>query len=357
MDPLRVEGGFASAAAIVFECLPYVCATLLLQRWPLLRSRELLAYAGCGCTATASARSLPAAIATALLFGPFVALARLVAACSIAHVRRHVHYRHDATLAGELQALAPSAAIAAIAATAASTLQTGSWPPFVAWIAGAALGALAPPCALGSVALAASLHTTSPALATGVLCSAGIFELRPLRDRSPRDGDAMSYILLALGCALVACEGGASLINPRIAVAVGACVPICGYAAWTTQVRRNHAATALCTALLVATVLDAPAPVYRASETTLADAFAGEHLSFTGVYVVNGTHAALVRYAMTCCRADAAPVVVLLSRTCAIRDGTWARAEGKLERSGDRLVLAVRTIQRITTPRDPFVYR
>src|SRR5271165_6598067 len=94
LDPLRGQNALASAAGIILECLPYLCASAVLAPLLRIRARTLLAYAGCGCGTGPSARSIPAAIAVAWLFGPWIAFGRLIAASLIA--RRgaedaHVH--------------------------------------------------------------------------------------------------------------------------------------------------------------------------------------------------------------------------------------------------------------------------
>ena len=65
--------------------------------------------------------------------------------------------------------------------------------------------------------------------------------------------------------------------------------------------------------MLAAAVVGAPAPRYEATETTLTDLFAGERLTFTGELVRDASSAAMVRYAITCCRADASPICVRLA--------------------------------------------
>ncbi|MHB8146357.1 MAG: TIGR03943 family putative permease subunit, partial [Vulcanimicrobiaceae bacterium] len=109
--------------------------------------------------------------------------------------------------------------------------------------------------------------------------------------------------------------------------------------------------------VLAAGVFAAPAPQYRATETTMAQLFPGERLAFTGTLVRHGDTDALVRYAITCCRADAQPVAVRLSQPLRYAAGSWIRAEGYIARHGDQLVFKPNSSQQIATPNDPFVYR
>jgi len=81
--------------------------------------------------------------------------------------------------------------------------------------------------------------------------------------------------------------------------------------------------------MLAGALLGAPAPAYRETETTMTGLFAGEHLTFTGALVREGAHDAVVRYAVTCCRADAAPVVVRLTRRVAYANGSWFAWTGR----------------------------
>jgi uncharacterized membrane protein YcgQ (UPF0703/DUF1980 family) len=98
-------------------------------------------------------------------------------------------------------------------------------------------------------------------------------------------------------------------------------------------------------------------PEYHATETTLSDAFAGERVDFTGVLTRTGDAATLVRYAITCCRADAAPVVIrLLDAPPAAAHG-WMHARGVLVAREDDLRLRADALTPIAPPADPFVYR
>jgi uncharacterized membrane protein YcgQ (UPF0703/DUF1980 family) len=63
-----------------------------------------------------------------------------------------------------------------------------------------------------------------------------------------------------------------------------------------------------------------------------------------------------VRYAITCCRADAAPIAVRLERPPAYAAGTWLRVDGIMEDRGGAMQLKTRRVDRVAAPNDPFVY-
>jgi uncharacterized repeat protein (TIGR03943 family) len=65
----------------------------------------------------------------------------------------------------------------------------------------------------------------------------------------------------------------------------------------------------------------------------------------------------LTRFHVSCCAADAIPFSV------PVTDGpsdlpveTWLRVEGVLERVGSRFVLAAKTVEEISEPKDPYLY-
>jgi uncharacterized membrane protein YcgQ (UPF0703/DUF1980 family) len=108
--------------------------------------------------------------------------------------------------------------------------------------------------------------------------------------------------------------------------------------------------------MLVGALLGAPPPQYHATETTMADLFAGEHLTFSGALVRDARSSAVVRYAITCCRADASPIAVRLGRTPHYPAGTWLRVDGTVALHNGTLLLVPARFERIPMPRDPFVY-
>ena len=352
----------AGTAAILLEAAPFLCIGSLLGR--IAAQRNAMAFAGCGCGRGPSARSIPATLATGALFGPFVAAARFIAATLVA---RHIAFRpaahghaHESDLLDELLALLPAAVLAALVAQAAPFITLSKLAPAIQLLCGVALGLFASPCALGAVAFAAALRVQSSLAAWAYLAIAGIFDVHAFRARKSVlhcGHDPTAYVLLACAFAIVAARRGDALVHPLFAVPFAATALVAMHAAWVH--RRSHSARARIVPALVlaASVLAAPAPQYRATETTMTQLFPGERLAFTGTLVRHDRNDALVRYAITCCRADAQPVAVRLSQQLRYAAGTWIRAEGRIARHGDQLVLVPITFRAIVPPTDPFVYR
>jgi len=116
--------------------------------------------------------------------------------------------------------------------------------------------------------------------------------------------------------------------------------------------RWNALAPAL---MLAALALGSPVPAYRgANESTLEDAFPGKYLDFTGELAPGGE--TLVRYAITCCRADAAPIVLPLDRRLGPVGG-WAEVSGTLFVRRGAFALHVEHSRSVHRPSDPFIYR
>jgi len=346
----------AGAVSVLLESLPYlalatVCSSLIGRH-----ARALVAYAGCGCATGSSARSIPAAIATAAIFGVPAAVARVAAASVMSRfVRTHQHDTQIDVL-GEIVSLMPAALLSAAIVLMLPLLPLHNLPAPALFVAGALLGVVASPCALGGVALAASLHATAPLAATGVLCTAGIVPNVWRRHTHSLLHDPWAYGALALGCALVAARHGGAFVHPRMTIPLGLTALVCLLLAWHFRRHRARAPRWLAFAALAAVVVGAPAPAYHATETTLADGFAGERVDFTGVAIAEHRESALVRYAITCCRADAAPVVLALDRNLDYLNGRWLRAQGTLRCDGSQLRLHVEALTPVTPPADPFVY-
>ncbi len=134
-------------------------------------------------------------------------------------------------------------------------------------------------------------------------------------------------------------RGGMALVNPKIAIALWPCAIVFAGLAYRY---RMHACGAL---------------IYRATETTLADAFPGDRMDFTGILTRSESATTLVRYAITCCRADAAPIAVRLDSPSATVQRGWAHARGTLVQHSEGLRLRVDWIESTSAPTDPFVYR
>ncbi|MBV9233065.1 MAG: hypothetical protein JO030_03395 [Candidatus Eremiobacteraeota bacterium] len=358
-----LRGALATTASVLIEATPFVLAAAILQALaPPMRS--LIAYLGCGCTHGPSARSLPAAVATWLVFGPAVALARVGAATFVwAFLRRRgkqCEASHD-----DVQPLQEIAALLPVAlAAAAMTVGFASWGGVkIGGAAAAAVGAVlgfTSPCALGAVALAASLRAHAPAAVTAFLCIAGIVDARallPRRTAVAARHDALAYALVGCTLCAVAARRGAALVHPAL------CVPLALSAAAAFGCsaifrRRRCVGARIAPAIMLAgALIGAPQPTYHATETTLSDVFAGEELRFTGALECERTSCALVRYAITCCRADAAPVAVALRAAPRRLAGTWLRVDGTIERLDDGLALVPRRLEAIAPPADPFIYR
>lgn len=297
---------------------------------------------------------------TCLTFGPLVALVRFAAACAASRCFPSSDAcSHGEAVLAEMHQLAPAAAGSALVALFGPALLGLHPQPAAAFACGAAFAAIASPCGLGAVALAASLRAVAPAASAGFLCLAGIADLRALAGRAAtrsRNHDALAYLLAACASLLAATRGGAGLLNPKLAVLLWFCVPVFAYLALrhrTAVCARIRLAPA---AMLAGVILAAAPPAYHATETTLADAFPGERVDFTGAVTQTGGATTLVRYAITCCRADAAPVVVRLERPIPGSRG-WMRVTGIIVQSGGSLRLRAQTIRHIPPPADPFVYR
>lgn len=350
-----------TSAATLFEAAPFILAAALLTQ-TLRSNARMEAYLGCGCGVGPSARSLPAAAATWLVFGPLVAGARLAGAILAARLRRRMpscdHATHGSVLS-ELALIVPIAITGASIALVLPALAGFHTSPAIAFIAGSAAAFAMAPCALGAVGFAAALRATMPAAAAGFLCVAGIVDLRAWlrRTRPAGSHDAFSYALFAIACAIVAAHRGGGLVHPKLALALWPCALASAYAAYRFRALSCARLRIAPAVMLIGATLAAPLPAYHATETTLADAFAGERLDFTGLLTRTAGAATLVRYAITCCRADAAPIVVRLVQPPPPQARGWFHARGVLIAHGSSLRLRADTLERVAEPSDPFVYR
>ncbi len=360
VSPAASLAALATAAAVLFESTPFLLIGFALERAD--RLRPWGAYLGCGCGTGPSARSLPAAAMASLTVGPLVAAARVLAATLAARVLRAHECRHDgpATLLHDLRALAPAALLCGAASQLLPLLDLSHCRPAYAILAGALFGFFAAPCGLGSIAVAATLRATAPLAADAFLCVAGIADVRAFarapHAAAPRN-DALGYAILGTACAVVAWRRGDALVHPAMTIAL-AIAAVATFATCVAHRRSNDASVRLAPALMLAAALAAaPPPVYRASETTMGDLFAGERWSSTGRLTRGPTGDTLVRYAILCCRADAAPVAVRLSERLKAAPDSWVAAEGTVVDESGRFALRVANVTAIAPPADPFLYR
>lgn len=363
VPPETLRSELATAASTLFEATPFLLAGVALAR--VVPTPAAIAYLGCGCGNGPSARSLPAMAATWMVFGPAIALGRFVAAVAASrltsdrctHEGAHTHELPH--MLDEIGSLLPAALLSGAAMYVVSSFDPARASSAFQIVAGALFGFLSAPCALGSVALAGAVHARAPLSAAAFLCVSGIVDLRAFA-RNARGivrHDALAYALLFVSCAIVAVRRGDALVHPVIAVALAACAAVALALAVAHRRRQSPRARVAPALMLAGALVGAPAPVYRATETTLTDLFPGERLSFTGVLTRGKAHDALVRYAITCCRADASPVAIRLDRPTAYPAGTWLHAEGAIDNRDGAPRLDVRNIERVTPPSDPFIYR
>lgn len=359
----------ATAASTLFESTPFILAGIILSATGIGRSVRWGAYLGCGCGEGPGARSLPALAATCMVLGPAIAGARFVAALGAARLlaRRRSACPHDADASGsplsQLASLLPMAFAASfiVHLGGSYTGELAHLGPAAAVLAGGIFGFALAPCGLGAVGLAASLHASSPFAAVGFLCVAGIADARALFSRRIPTGrgehDALAYATAACACAATAARHGQQLVHPHFTDALWICTFIFCIAAIR---RRRESAPTLRWApalMLAAALITAPPPAYVATETTLADAFPGERIAFTGMLVRSPGAVSVVRYAITCCRADAAPVALRLGGDLPPALGGWVTVDGMLVRAGAELHLRVTRFRAARAPADPFIYR
>jgi hypothetical protein len=361
-SPDGARSAVAASASALVEATPFLFAGVTLA-WLFKGRRRAAEYFGCGCGGGPSARSLPAAAATWLLFGPYVALARFAAAAIAARIlsrtQRHCDRSHDELRPlGELAAVVPAALLAGAAAQFGTFFAAAHLTALESALGGALFGFVAAPCGLGAVAVAGTLRQRDPIAAAGFLCIAGLVDVRALRVRAHggAGADSFAYILLAAALGIVAWRHGDALVHPVFVAPVAFCAIAAAYMALRAR-RRRCAVVRIAPAIMLAgALLGAPPPQYRATETTMRDLFAGERLSFTGTLVRASGNSAIVRYAITCCRADAAPIAVRLQQPPPYAAGSWLHVEGVVEDRSGAMQLQAQRIQRVAAPNDPFLY-
>ncbi|MDP9017779.1 MAG: hypothetical protein M3N19_05620 [Candidatus Eremiobacteraeota bacterium] len=358
-----VQTALATAASTLFESTPFILAGMALARMAPARASLLVNLLGCGCSGGPAARSLPVAAATWIAFGPGIAALRWAAAIGMgsmfARIRAHESSEHDGiALAEDLLGILPFGLAAGVIGLVPRTAFAHIHPAFAA-LGAASAAVLSSPCGFGGIALASTFRSVAPAAAAGVLITAGIIDLRALRPRMQRAAshDAIAYAIASLSCGLVAFHHGNALVNPRFSIPLYASCVVLLLLAWKYR-HESRAALRWAPALMLAgAVLSAPPPLYYATQTTLSEAFAGEPVDFSGALASNDGHFSIVRYAVTCCRADAQPVSVRLLRSIKESPGQWIHATGILVHTETGLALDLRTYERMAAPNDPFMYR
>ncbi len=361
------QAALATAASTLFESTPFILAGAVFAALSPALGHRIMPFMGCGCGGGPSARSIPAAAASWLLLNPVIAVTRFAAAFFVAELRLRMvpHscvHRDGLDLLGTLWEILPYALCSGslIHVTSAFFDASAGLSVPLAVLMGAVLAFFASPCALGTVAMAAVLVKVQPAVAAGVLAVAGIADLRTMRPprASKQWNDPLAYLLWSFACAAAALHHGGSLLNPRFTPALWLCAATCACLAWRWRAGKPRRVARIAPALMLAGLLaGAPVPAYHATETTLANAFSGERIDFTGVVTSTGGHCALVRYAIMCCRADAQPIAIRLSGQMHPTPGNWMRAWGSLVTENGGFALRVHGIAPVAPPTDPFVYR
>jgi hypothetical protein len=300
-------------------------------------------------------------------FGPLVAVARFAAATLVARVvrRRDLTGSRDFNVAepyllGELGAMFPAVLVAGATAPVLAQFNPATIPLLGNVLAGALFGFFAAPCGLGAIAMAAALRVHAPAAATAFLCVAGIVDLRALRAMHSHRNlghDSLAYFMLAAATAFVAWKRGDALVHPAFSIALWISAGTALVLAIVHARRLSAPARAAPAVMLAGALIGAPAPSYHATQTSLTDLFAGERISFTGTLACDRADCAIVRYAITCCRADAAPIAIRLDPPPRRFAGEWLRIDGCIEDLNGDLRLIPDRIQEIAPPNDPFIYR
>jgi len=359
-SPAALHAALAGAAGTVFEAAPFVLGSWFLTSCfnppgrLSVALRRAVGFLGCGCGGAPGAlAALPFALCW-LAVGPLPALAR--AAGALAVLRLRDGRGHAGEPADPLETLAGLVPFALAGALLDGVLPAWHLPPAAAFAGGALAGALAP-CTAGSVALAAALAATSPAAAAGLLATAGIVP-PPAGHGSGGAPGRWPAAALALACALLAWRHGAGFVHPRLVAPVAAAALGAAVAAVRGGRARIGAGWLGPAVALAALIAGSPAPPLPPADATApAGGFAGQPVRFVGVARRDGGATALVRYAITCCRADARAIALRLDHRANVPDGTWLAADGVLAQTPTGLVLHARSVTRIAAPADPYVYR
>ncbi len=370
--PSALTGILQTAASSLLEAVPL----LLIAEWVGRAMRRphlapwLAGLIGCGCGVLPRTLSVPGAFLCTLAFGPATAAARwLIGLGLAARTARSLHGEHAERRFDAVQTLGcllPLALWGALLSEAWRTAAPLSLPGFLSPVLltlGLAVGASLP-CDVGAVLLAATLHANAPWLAAGILAGAPLGELLASRMHVEREEHAeqaidggLARLLLAIACFLVALRGGNGLVHPRLALTLFPAA-VLALAASRNDPPRVSRRTLASAALLIAAACSTPAPLpITAADTTLDHLFVTQSLHFTGEIEQRDDATTLVRYAITCCRADAAPLVLRLDHRLSFQNMKWIHVEGIVARDARGFFLRVKHFRRIEAPEDPFVYR
>ena len=363
-----LHGALAATVSVLFEAAPLVLA-LGLVRGRFLRAAAALAGCGCGPAAGPAALSLPATALCWIAFGPAAALARFAAAVLLAAGRSQ---RAGAEAeADALETLAAIAAPAFLLALGTEFVRDGrpagvvsALPPEVLvpleLAAGLGAGALAP-CCVAAVALAAMLRVSAPVAAAGILITAGL--VPAARPRAPAPGLPLAYdarlglALLGCACAALAALHGRGFVHPRLVPLLWSALPAALFAIRRRPATRARFGAFFPAAMLAALALGSPAPPATLPASPLDGVYPGETIAFSGVATFARERTTLVRYAITCCRADASAIALPTDLRLRVPRDTWLAIRGTIERDGDGLFVHAAEWRRIAPPADPYLYR
>jgi hypothetical protein len=354
----HVQAVVAATASTLFEIIPFILAGALAKRLAPRYGKTLSALIGCGCAHGSGARSLVVAALTMLTFGPLIAFARFSAAFISARTFSQRPCDSQASVLSEMTAVLPCA----IGAGVLSAIFENTTHPHLGALTGGILGLMLgffAPCTLGAVALAATMRHVSMPATIAILAVSGICDLRTLlpAHSTRQKHDAFAYAVGAAACVSLAYAHGATLLNPRFTIVLWLSSAALAVLAWRHRARRNARLRWAPMLMTAGVLMSHSSPPYNITETTLNDAVAGDTLTFRGVLARHDHEDALVRYAITCCRADEQPIVVRLERAVGERNGQWLEARGTLIEEPAGLALRIRTYRKLDAPPDPFIYR
>jgi len=353
----HIQAVIAAAASTLFESVPFILAASFARRLFPKCGETLSALLSCGCVRGPGARSLAVFGLTALTFGALPAVIRLCAALVVARRSSVQNCESQTSPLAEVCDILPYA----IGGSVVSTIIGPAFHMHAGGVAGFVFGCIVgffAPCTLGAIALAATLrHVAFPA-AVGILLTSGIIGVRTF-ERRPAAAmhDGFAYVIACGACVVLAASRGATLLNPRFTIALWLSAAAFIALAIVYRDRRNKALRWAPALMVAGTVCSHVSPAYTITETTLSDAAPGDAMNFRGAVMRDGHNDALVRYQITCCRADAQPVVVRLQRRLAERTGQWVDVSGTLISDAAGIALNVRAYRRVAAPEDPFIYR